>query len=269
MTPRTKGNETRTRAAARAAALVLFLWPSAGCRNCDLVEAELRARDHDLREMREELYRTKAYQQALERELKGLRQHLPVGVLPEEAQPALRSIVLGRQTGGSNHDDQPGDEALQVVLEPRDADGHAIKAPGALAVQVLEVGADGLKKPLGCWQVSPEQLRRTWRSGLWNTGYFLTLPWKAWPGGERLRVVARLTLSDGRAFEAERDVTVRVAPPALRKAPAAADEPLLLPPPRKLESEGKNDGAEPASLWQKAPAVQMLRPIPLNERNWP
>jgi hypothetical protein len=231
----------------------------------------LRARDQDLRELREELYRTRAYKEALERQLIGLRPCAPAGATAVETAQglAVRSVVLGRQTGGCNHDDQAGDEALQVVVEPRDADGHAIKSPGSLMVRVSEITPEGLKKSLCSWQVAGEPLRRAWRSGLWNTGYFVTLPWKAWPAVERLRVVVQFILDDGRVFEAERDVTVRLAPAALRKVPPASKDEgpeQLLPPPRKLESpEGKPGDPEQGSLEQSplTPAVHLLRPVPL------
>src|SRR5262249_9235250 len=163
-----------------------------------------------------------------------------------------------------------------VVLEPRDADGHAIKAPGTLEVQALEILPEGLKKPLCSWQVGPDQLRFNWRSGLFATGYFVVLPWKAWPSVERLRIVAHFTSTDGRGFEAERDGTVHPAPPAARKPlPGNGEQPPTIPfppppppvdtppPPRKVEPppvEGpkldtsgpavKDTGAQPAAHWQ-------------------
>lgn len=251
----------------------LFVLSAVGCRNnCELVEAELRTRERDLRELRDELCRTEAYNEALERELRALRQGGVSHVYPEEASQkyALQSVVLGRQTGGVNNDDCPGDEALQVVLEPRDPDGHAIKAPGALQVTILEVSREGQKVPLCSWQVAPDQLRRSWRGGLWSTGYFVVLPWKKWPTTEKLRVVAQLTLSDGRTFEADKDITVRLIPEAHRQPlPLEAAEPATpLPPPRKLEGPSLPD-AEPISTWQKPAslqpvrAVEIMRPVPL------
>src|SRR5205823_5874787 len=99
-------------------------------------------------------------------------------------------------------DRQPGDEALLVVVEPRDEQDQRIKAPGAVHVEALEVNSEGLKSPLSSWDVLPEQLRRAWREGLFGTGYYVILPWKVWPTCPQLRVVVRFTLSDGRAFEA-------------------------------------------------------------------
>ncbi|HEX5271750.1 MAG TPA: hypothetical protein VFW33_14730, partial [Gemmataceae bacterium] len=198
----------------------------AGCRNnCDLVEAELRTREMQLADLRAERDNLVAHNHALQGEISALRGGSPVKVSPDAAPMtyAVRTFVLGRQTGGLDEDGKPGDEALQVLAEPRDADGHPVKAPGTLSVRAAEVTAEGLKKPLCSWEVSADDLRRSWKNGLFSTGYSLVLPWKEWPTTEKLRVVARLTLPDGREFEDEKDVTVRVVPAAHRKA---APDPL-------------------------------------------
>jgi hypothetical protein len=255
-----------------------------GCRsNRDLIEAELRSKDSDLREVRDELYRCEAYNQALQREMCALRGGNSGYLSPELAAQTytVQSIVLGRGTGGYDGDNCPGDEALQVIFEPRDPDGHAIKAPGTVEVQALEITKEGTKKPLSSWIVPPEQLRRSWRSGLISTGYSLILPWKNWPTTEKLRVVVRLTLPDGRQFEADKDVTVKLAPgkkgsvPALETGnPADVDYPYTdLPPPRKIEGPGMDGGwnAPPQATIQQAakPASSLTRaawlmpPVPL------
>jgi hypothetical protein len=254
---------------------------AAGCRTCEPVESELRAREHDVSELREEVTRLQGVNDSLEHELQAVRQSSSAKISPELAAQTygVRSITLGRQTGGYDNDDCPGDEALQVVLEPHDPDGHTIKAPGSLEVQALEITPEGLKKPLSSWIIPPDQLRRAWRNGLLSTAYFVILPWKDWPSCDKLRVVARFTLADGRVFEADRDVVVHLTAPALRKpfpgepgelpglAPPEPETPLPLP--RKLEPPPMPGGAAPAALWQSQPAAplagaaQLLRPVPL------
>ncbi len=93
---------------------------------------------------------------------------------------------------------------------------------------VYEVNTEGLKRPLSVWQVSPQELRGKWQNGLITTGYVLVLPWKVWPSTEKLRVVARFQLVDGRTFEADKDVTVHVLPEKARKStpPAAPATPV-------------------------------------------
>jgi hypothetical protein len=252
-----------------------------GCRSTEPVEAELRARDHDLHQMRDEISHLEADNDALQRELSAVRQSSAAKITPELASQTytLRAITLARQTGGYDADDLPGDEALQVVLEPRDTDGHTIKAPGSVDVQAMEITPEGLKRPLCSWHVAPEQLRHSWRSGLLTTAYFLVLPWKAWPTCEKMRIVAQFTLADGRVYEADKDVTVHLMPPAQRQAPPAEAPELPNPPTPSLDGEqlpiprkvspgtAPSNGMAPAALWQPAPgsglggAVQMMRPV--------
>ncbi len=259
-------------------ALLLFCGLLAtGCQSpCDLVESELRAREHDVCDLKAEVSRLHADNDSLQRELQAVRVSGSAKITPELASQTytLKAITLARQTGGYDSDGLPGDEALQVVLEPRDPDGQAIKAPGSVEVLALEISPEGIKRPLCSWHVDPEQLRRSWRSGLLTTAYFLVLPWKNWPTCERLRVVAQFTLSDGRVFEADKDVTVHLpptdshtpVPDDLRPPGTPAGPPLEpLPPPRKLVTPP----AAAAVLWQSAKvsataaAVQVMRPIPI------
>ena len=226
-----------------------------GCRSCHRVEAELRAREQDVLALRDDLDRCSVYNQTLQHELRSLRGELGFG--PDGQPPAaypVRSIVLGRQTGGRSSGNCPGDETLQIQVEPRDPEGQSIKAPGALAIQVQEIGPEGVKRPLSSWEIPQEQLRRSWRSGLLTTGYVLNLPWKVWPSAEKLRVTAQFQLADGRVFEADKDINVRLTPinkrpvivpdakttpatPATPSKPPSGSEegPNLLPPPQKIE----------------------------------
>jgi len=245
---------------------------AAGCRRADLVEAELRTRERELRETRDELFNSEAYNQALQSEIRDVRSTSTSKLTPEHASQiyTIREVVLGRQTGGYDDDNIPGDEALQVVLEPRDPDGQAIKAPGHLRVTALEISPEGLKTPLSTWDIPPQELRRTWRNGFLSTGYYVVLPWKNWPTTPKLRVVAQFILADGRAFEADKDVTIRLRPDLRGLAPGSpshpvsphmppADAPILDPPspdfigPPPREVGPKEVGPSSVSVWKKAP----------------
>jgi len=285
-----RGGTARTASGAVGLALALSLL-GLGCHNNDLVEAELRTRERELRQLRGELTSAEWQNEALSHELQDLRHGTPIA--PELASQtyAVRQITLGRQTGGYDREDKHGDDAIQVVVEPRDGDGHVVKAPGALHVEALEITSQGVKMPLSTWDVSPAELRRSWRSGLFSTGYILVLPWQRWPTSDKLRVVVRFILADGRLFEADKDVKIRLVPAAERQLPPAITEPLgpavpgqpiPLPPPRKLE---EGPGSKNQAWWTLprrentfvqtslksaspreasiADAVQLERPAPL------
>jgi hypothetical protein len=172
---------------------------------------------------------------------------------PDGAAPTLplREISLGQGTGGVDDDRRPGDESLMVVVVPRDPDGTAVKVPARLTVFAYEVTPEGLKVPIGRWEVSPEQLRRTWRSGLLSSGYFVPLQWDRPPSTGRLRVVARLTTLDGREYEADKDVNVRPLPGIGPSAPT--------PPPSVPETPPKVEELPPPTI---RPAARLKPPLP-------
>jgi hypothetical protein len=173
-------------------------------------------------------------------------------------------LALGRQTGGRSESGCAGDDCLHVHVEPRDPDGQPVKASGELVIEVLEVSRDGLKKPLSAWEIPPDQLRRSWRSGLLSTGYQLDLPWKVWPTTTKLRVVARFKPVDGRLFEAERDITVRLPPADERRiVPAAEELPSVPPDPVPADPKPAAPDARPGETGPEiAPPPRPVPPRP-------
>jgi hypothetical protein len=253
-----------------------------GCRhgNQELLESELRTRDRNVRELREEVSRLEWHNEALQRELGATYQGGP-RLPPEVAAQAygIRRVTLGRSTGGLDQDHQLGDEALQVVLEPRDGEDHVIKAPGTLSVVALEISPEGLKTPFSSWTVPPEQLRKSWHSGFFTTGYVLALPWQTPPHSTQVRVIARLQTDDGRQFEADRDVRVVLRPEILNEkmpvpvpvipsvpepvTPLPLPRPLDMPPPDVGPMLPSTSARVPVAGWQAPPldgAVQLGRP---------
>jgi hypothetical protein len=253
-----------------AALLALTLAAAAGgCHSCDKVESELRARESELLAARGELFHCQAANQSLELELKSLRGEgaasCPDGPVPVYP---VKSLVLGRGTGGRNEDGCPGDEALEIHLQPNDSEGQPVRVAGIARVEAIEISPEGLKHPLSAWDVPADELKRSWRSGLLSTGYVLVLPWKQWPSTERVRVVAQLQLADGRVFEADKDVRVRVTPPDRRPAPAPAPPkpapgpPKPADPPEEVLPAPRPLGPVIGAAVRSGPA-QILRPVPL------
>lgn len=196
------------RLAACGAVAFLCLPFTSGCKTnnrYELIEAELRTRERELADTRAALDQSRnllrAYEAAQSR----------AGVVPTAGGPFLpvKNVEIGRGTGGVDEDGAPGDEGLMVVIVPRDEDGSAVKVPGRALVAAWEITPAGLKNPIGSWDISSDALRRTWKSGFISTGYFVALPWQTLPSTDRVRVAVRLVASDGRAYEADRDVNVR------------------------------------------------------------
>ena len=239
----------------------------AGCKSPNhKLESELRARDNDIDYLKNELYRSKTYNKAMEMELHATRGEVPPGTPydPLNKVYPLKNITLGRQTGGVDLDGQTGEEALQVIIEPKDAESHVVKVPGNVLIQVIEISTEGLKTPLSTWQVSNDELSKSWRNGLLTTGYALTMQWKLWPNSDKLRVIVHFKLDDGRLFEAEKDFTLKLPPAYLRKAPSV--ETQTLPPTSTMiiPSPGLSN---PAPVTSNVPLTNPMRepvyaPIP-------
>ena len=247
--------------------IVVALIAATGCRNFgkpdtryDGLEAELRTRTHELEQARLERDQLRGLAETYARQMQpGRAPAAPFahGFAQHEGQhPALplKEVQLGTGTGGVDDDNLPGDESLMVVVVPRDDDGTAVKLPGKVIVGVCEINKQGLKTPIGRWEVPPEQVRRTWRSGLLSSGYFVPLKWDTAPGSDRLRVSVQFVTLDGKPFEADKDVTVRplpgvgphggavtIPPPGVpdRPPPVGAEE---LPPPAARLLPAKSGG---------------------------
>ncbi len=192
---------------------VLLLATAGGCRSNakrDLLEAELRTKERELRESQTEVERTRLVNQTLERDFMARQSG---EALPPNVSLAIpKDITIGNGTGGVDNDNQPGDESLLVVVIPRDEDQQPIRAVGSLQVRVCEIMPGGVKVPLSMWEVSSADLRRTWKSGLLGSGYQVPLAWSKLPTQKKLRIEAQFRLADGRVFEADKDVPIRPFP---------------------------------------------------------
>ncbi|HEY3789910.1 MAG TPA: hypothetical protein VGL71_13710 [Urbifossiella sp.] len=223
---RNLGRFGRLWAACFAISLGLF-----GCKSnkhYDGIEAELRTRNRELEETQRALERSREINRAYEQS----RGTIPGAVPVSQGSPvgcSLREITLARGTGGVDDDAIPGDEYLMVVIVPTDEDRSAVKAAGRVSIAAWEYGPDGLKRLIGTWEVSAEQLRSTWKSGLLATGYFVPLQWQQFPTTSKVRVAVRLTATDGRLYEADRDISVRPMTPALPALPPIIGRQPLTP----------------------------------------
>jgi hypothetical protein len=253
------------------AAFFLFFLPLlaliSGCRsNTGKLENELRSRDQQYREALEEQRRIEGSNLHLRQELDALRN---AGKKSPDQPPStfgVKRIVLGRATGGLDQDNIPGEELLQVVVEPRDSEDHTFKAPGTLQIYALEVTPQGIKVPLCMWEIGPEKLEPAWKTGLLSTGYTLTLPWKVLPIYENVRIVVRFTTPDGRAYEADRDIKVGLVPGAIQKRPEAPPEKLPMPSPAPTFETGPFllPTSQTTTSWRRTPG----EPEPAQRSNW-
>ncbi|HJZ57460.1 MAG TPA: hypothetical protein VKE74_21000, partial [Gemmataceae bacterium] len=229
----------RGRARARVRFATLLVLSAVSCllstacrpnKRYDGIEAELRTRNKELAETKAALEQAQTLNRAYEQG----RGQAPIPgapVAPPSAVPPgcpIREIALGRGTGGVDDDGLPGDESLMVVIVPRDEDKSEVKVTARAQIVAWEITQQGLKNPIGSWDIPPEKLRPTWRNGLMSTGYFVALPWQTFPTTDRVRVAVRLITAEGQVFEADRDISVRPVPQAV---PRSVPQPVPAAPP--------------------------------------
>jgi hypothetical protein len=216
----------------------------------DLLEAELRTRERELLEARAELQQLRLLNDVYQRQGPPYAQPLPCppGAVPHLSGSSpftLRDFTLGNGTGGRDDDGLPGDESLQVVMVPKDEEGTAVKVPGRATITAFEITKEGLKTPIGKWEVTAEQLKKTWKTGLLGGGYTVPLQWDRAPTTTKIRIVVRFTLPDGREYEADRDANVTPLPGLAPRSPFPGGE---LPPPTVVPPGGISIDGPAATL---------------------
>lgn len=203
---------------------MLFLLTLAGCSSLtkqrheqDLVEADLRSQERHIQELKAEVERKEGTIHGMDLEIEKLQQaaagRKPAGEPPPPG--VIKEISLGRLTGGyRNNPKSQYDDSLQFLVEPKDADGHAIKVPGSMHIELFEITPAGLKVPLGAWDITHREVRRAWDQPLFGgPSYRILIPFKALPANEKMRVTVRFTTLDNNVFEAEKDFTIRLPMP--------------------------------------------------------
>jgi len=126
------------------------------------------------------------------------------------APASLRILDL---TGGRNLDPKPGDDVVMVYVQPRDAEGDAVKAPGRITVQLLDNADLASPRLIGVTTFEdPEQLRRFWHGRFLTYHYSLTCPI---PESAKVSSTGRVTVSvcfddflTGRSLTAVKEIDI-------------------------------------------------------------
>lgn len=89
-------------------------------------------------------------------------------------------VEIVSRSGGYDYDGKPGDDGVKVHLRPIDADGDAVKVPGRIKIQLLDMSNLGSPKVLGfCEFDDPDKLRQAWHSRFGTQHYTLKCPFSA------------------------------------------------------------------------------------------
>lgn len=125
----------------------------------------------------------------------------------------VRSITLGRRTGGLQLDSAPGDDGVLVVIEARNARGEATSARAAASLVLIDPAVPGEGGRYARWDLDADDVEALFRTpqGSDEAGTYFELPWPDGPPAHtRLKLFVRMTTDDGRQLQAERDVVVEL-----------------------------------------------------------
>jgi len=118
-----------------------------------------------------------------------------------------------RSLRGVDFDEQPGDDGLALVVEPRNTADEIVSVAGPITVVVLDYAYRGSPDArVAHWELTVDDIRRFLRTSPANEGIQLDLLWpERPPDHERLLVHIRYYAADGRKLETKGDVYVNLA----------------------------------------------------------
>jgi len=86
----------------------------------------------------------------------------------------IKSIAIGRYTNFYDKDKDGKKEKLIVYVQPLDAEGDKVKAPGQIDVQLWNLNNSAGEALLGSWHIGPDELRKLWFATVVTLNYRLT-----------------------------------------------------------------------------------------------
>ncbi len=118
-------------------------------------------------------------------------------------------VINARLTGGVELDDQPGDDGLNVLIEPRNKQGHFVAVPSAMTIVLLDPALAAQSARVAKWEIDEQAARLALKSGTQKQGMSFRLPWPGdKPEHEHLNLYVRYHNPSGVALEADRQIRV-------------------------------------------------------------
>ena len=129
-------------------------------------------------------------------------------------QTLVTEIVINRgQSRGHDVDGEPGDEGLNLLIQPKTARGETMLTSGELTISIIDPLEPAANQRIGIWKFLPKETELFFAEENETTrGILLHLPWdQALPQNKEIVVFVRFTTPDGRRLETSSQI--RIAPP--------------------------------------------------------
>jgi hypothetical protein len=112
------------------------------------------------------------------------------------AMTSAQKISLEKRTGLADKDNDGVKETLVVYLRPYDASGDAIKAAGAVNLQLWDLDAAPKEAMLREWQITPDELKGMWSGTMLTSYYRIANNIADLLGKERKNLTVKITFTD-------------------------------------------------------------------------
>ena len=189
----------------------------------------------------------------------------------------VASVELDRMlTGGIGSGDRSGDQGLLVVVEPRDAAGRPVDAPGDVNVAVLDPAFQGDAARVARWNFTAAETAALFRRTGAGGAMHLAMAWpENPPKHNKLHLFVRYMTADGRKFETNQPIEIALPgeQPArwtAAESPRSADPPIEQEPAarswRLSESPPARNPGPPPYMATRTSASNPERPVWSPER---
>lgn len=127
------------------------------------------------------------------------------------------AVELGSYSGGRDlsRSGQDAHDGVRVYLSASDKDGHPIKVPGTVSIELFDLASDEEIR-IGRWDFAPKEALAHFTAGPMNYQFTFELPFpNGLPSHEHLMLKASFTdLLTGRVLTDHREITVKLVPTA-------------------------------------------------------
>ena len=133
-------------------------------------------------------------------------------------------VINRRQSQGQDVDGKPGDEGLNLLIQPKSFSGETVLQAGELTVSVIDPAESAEHQRVGLWKFLPDETRLFFANhDRSSRGILLHLPWdQSTPRNRELVVFVRFKTADGRQLETSSNI--QIDPPG---DAYSADDPLI------------------------------------------
>lgn len=163
-----------------AAALLVVAACAAGC--ADNQAVTLRQKVVQLESQLQSCENDRSSQQA---QINKLQERLTVAraITPEELKKVFHpeQVKIAQLSGGVDYDGQPGDDGVNVYLQPIDQYGDVLKAAGDTRIELYDLANPPGQQQIGVYTFPVDEAAKNWFSFFGTYQYTFKCPWKNGP----------------------------------------------------------------------------------------